>query len=179
MPRLTLAMLVGCAALTTGCAHLKQVTPEGFNMSGTWVTQERAEAPPPQSVFDSTGPIEESSREREGGGDETPPFRGPIPRLPMLTTVRMTIDQDATSMGIAYPRQPYRDVKWGEQQRALYTVDAGWDDDNRLIITTSNKAMRVKEIYSLAPDGKTLTLDVELSSRRGKRHVVRTFERAD
>lgn len=180
MPRLALAMLAGCAALMTGCAHLGQVTPPGFNMSGTWVTQQPAEAPPPQSVFDPNAPIEtDSSGEHEGGGAEAPPFRGPVPRLPMLTTVRMTIDQDTTSMGIAYPRQPYRDVKWGEQKRDLYTVDAGWDGDNRLIITTSNKAMRLKEIYSLAPDGKTLTLDVELSSRRGTRHVVRTFTRAD
>jgi hypothetical protein len=180
MPRLALAMLVGCAALTTGCSHLKQVTPDGFNMTGTWVTQQPAEAPPPQSVFDPNAPIETGPPgEHEGDGAETPIFRGPIPRLPMLTTTRMTIDQDATSMGIAYPRQPYRDVKWGEQKRPLYTVDAGWDDDHRLIIKTSNKAMRVTEIYSLAADGKTLTLDVELSSRRGTRHIVRTFTRAE
>ena len=80
MPRLALAMLVGCAALATGCSHLKQVTPEGFNMSGTWVTQQPAEAPPPQSVFDPNAPIETGAPgEHEGEGAEAPRFRGPIP----------------------------------------------------------------------------------------------------
>jgi hypothetical protein len=97
----------------------------------------------------------------------------------MLTASRMTIDQDATSMGIAYPKQPYRDVKWSQQKRELYTVDAGWDENHRLIITTGSRAMRVKEIYSLAPNSNTLTLDVELSGRQGTHHIVRTFTRAD
>jgi len=81
-------------------------------------------------------------------------------------------------MGIDYPNQPYRDVKWGRQQRGPFVVEAGWDDDNRLIVRTSSRAMRVKEVYSLSSDGDTLTLDIELSGRAvPTTQVVRTFAR--
>ena len=95
----------------------------------------------------------------------------------MVTAKEMTIGQDPQAMGIAYPNQPYRDVKWGEQKRGLFTIDAGWDED-RLIIETKSQPMMVREVYSLSDGGNTLTLEVDLSSKRmGDRHITRVFTR--
>ena len=65
-----------------------------------------------------------------GGGQTSPHFGGPTPLLTMVTATEMTIGQDPQSMGIEYPNQPYRDIKWGEQKRGLFTIDAGWEDSS-------------------------------------------------
>jgi hypothetical protein len=173
--------LLALLALVGGCTHLAEIAPAGINISGTWVAQQPPQLPPEASVFDPDATIETTEPSpggRTGEGAEAPPFRGLSPRLPMLSAARMTIDQDATSMGIDYPKQPYRDVKWGRQERGPFIVEAGWDADNRLIVQTSSRPMRVKEIYSLSDDGNALTLVVELSGRAvPTSHIVRTFAR--
>jgi hypothetical protein len=175
------ALLGILVLLAGGCSHLAEVAPAGINISGTWVTQQPPQAPPAASVFDPEATIETTLPDGSmGEGVEAPPFRGLSPRLPMLSAPRMTIDQDPTSMGIDYPNQPYRDVKWGRQQRGPFVVDAGWDADNRLIVQTSSRPMHIKEIYSLSADGSVLTLQVELSGRSAPTtHIVRTFTRAE
>ena len=122
-------------------------------------------------------PKTDEDRSTSYGGQSPPHYGGPTPLLPMITATEMTIGQDPQSMGIEYPNQPYRDIKWGEQKRGLFTIDAGWEEQ-RLIIVTKSEPMTVHEVYSLSDAGNTLTLEIDLSSKRiGDRHVTRVFTR--
>ncbi len=100
-----------------------------------------------------------------------------MPLLPMVTTTQMTIAQDAASMGIEYPGSPYRDLKWGTQKRGLFTIEAGWDDKQQLIVVTKSDPLNVREIYTLT-DADTLVLQIDLQGKHvDSRHLTRVFVR--
>jgi hypothetical protein len=162
----------------SACSDLGRVAPPGADLSGTWVLDaRRSDSPPPMGHRASEADAIDDRSASYGGGREPPRFGGPAPLLPMLTATEMTIGQDPQSMGIAYPNQPYRDIKWGEQERGLFKIDAGWDAD-RLIIVTKSQPMTVREVYSLSDAGNTLTLDIDLSGKHIRdRHVTRVFTR--
>ncbi|MEM7080926.1 MAG: hypothetical protein AAF513_20090, partial [Pseudomonadota bacterium] len=71
----------------------------------------------------------------------------------VLTADKLTIEQNRDSMGIRYEPGVYRDVSWGERQRGLWEVYAGWELDDLVII-------------SAAPDLKVTERLVRLSARR-------------
>jgi hypothetical protein len=170
-----------------GCTGQALRSPAGVDLTGTW------QLDPARS---DTGALHEHHHdadmgERQMAGQAEQPSspggftepnhesRGhvPPPRLPMLTATEMTIAQDATSMGIAYPNQPYRDLKWGKQKHDLYVVQAGWEK-NQLVVETTSTPLHVKETYTLSDDGNTLTLRVDLGGRAfDNAHVVRVFTR--
>ncbi|HTK98707.1 MAG TPA: hypothetical protein VL379_11815 [Pseudomonadales bacterium] len=169
----TALLLAACA-----CSHLTTVAPATVDLSGTWVLDARRSDSPPPMGHRRSEAEENEDRSTSYGGQPPPHFGGPMPLLPMLTATQMTIGQDPQSMGIEYPNQPYRDVKWGEQKRGLFTIDAGWDNQRRLIIVTKSEPMTVHEMYSLNDVGNTLTLEIDLSSKRmGDRHITRIFNR--
>ena len=106
-----------------GCASPAVTSPLGVDLSGTWqldVQHSQAGAlPDDRTRSDADERQLPGSREAPAspGGltaepDSDEPTRGPLPRLPMLSATQMTIAQDPTSMGIDYPGQPYRDLKW-------------------------------------------------------------------
>jgi hypothetical protein len=112
-----------------------------------------------------------------GGGQTPMRFDGPLPLLPMVSATEMTIGQDGRSMGIEYPGQPYRDIKWGEQKRGLFKINSGWEEQ-RLIIETKSEPLAVRETYTLNEAGNTLTLQIDLVGKRiGERHITRVFTR--
>src|SRR5262249_29960136 len=92
----------------TACGHLETASPHGVDLSEIWQLDPRRSAAPPPPPRPH-----ESDNARTDGGEGGPRFAGPAPLLPMVAATRMTIAQDRDSMGIDYPNQPYRDVKWG------------------------------------------------------------------
>jgi hypothetical protein len=168
----TMSLLFALAA----CSHLETRSPAGVDLSGTWELDARRSDLPPPLGRRSRSEVDDNGESR---GDGAPRFSGPMPLLPMVTATSMTIAQDPTSMGVDYPNQPYRDVKWGKQKRGLYVVDAGWDDKRRLIILTTSKPLDVRETYSIDPSGNTLTLQIDLNGERMEgRHITRVFNRS-
>jgi hypothetical protein len=168
----TMLLLIALVA----CSHLETRTPVGVDLSGTWELDARRSDSPPPLGRRSRSELDDSNG--VSGDDGPPRFSGPMPLLPMVTATSMTIAQDATSMGVDYPNQPYRDVKWGKQKRGLYVVEAGWDDKQRLIIETTSKPLDVRETYSIDASRDTLTLQIDLNGQRMEgRHVTRVFNR--
>jgi hypothetical protein len=174
--------------ILTGCTQLEVVSPSGVDLSGTWELDRQhsdmrtlAERPPPPETDDrDVSGYREPPASPGGLTPELSPRemdRGPMPRLPMLTATQMTISQDDTSMGIDYPGQPYRDLKWGRQEHGLFIVEAGWEE-GLLIVQTSSSPLHVRETYMLSDDGTTLTLQIELSGRAmDAAHLIRVFTR--
>ena len=168
----TMSLLFALAA----CSHLETRSPGQVDLSGTWELDARRSDSPPPLGRRSRSEVDEGNGVSSGNGP--PHFSGPMPLLPMLSATSMTIAQDPTSMGVDYPNEPYRDVKWGKQKRGLYVVEAGWDDKQRLIIETTSKPLDIREIYSIDASGNTLTLQIDLNGERMEgRHVTRVFTR--
>jgi hypothetical protein len=182
-------LLFSLLLLLAGCSGLGVRSPTSVDLTGTWqldpARSDTGGLHEHQHYSDAAArqmPGQNEQPAVPGGGLTAEPNRDPHghtppPRLPMLSATEMTIAQDPTSMGIAYPNQPYRDLKWGMQKHDLYVVQAGWDKD-RLIVETASAPLHIKETYSLSNNGNTLTLLVELKGKGfDSAHIVRVFTR--
>ena len=154
---------LGCSLLVAaGCSSLSTEVPHAFDLSGDWVI---AGAAPDAGHPDRAG--------RHGRGAHV----GFDPAtLPMIDARAMVIEQDATSMGIAYQNGTYRDVSWGERDLRLAEVAAGWDGPD-LVIETEGRSYDMVERYRLGSDGN-LRLEIRLDPARGDQiNVVHVYRR--
>ena len=71
---------------------------------------------------------------------------------------------------------PYRDVTWGERERGLWRVNAGWDETGALLIDSRSDDIRALERMVLRPDG---LLEIAVSVRGDRRNleVTRVYRR--
>ena len=86
----------------------------------------------------------------------------------VLHADKVDIEQNRDSMGIRYYPGVYRDISWGERLRGLWDVEAGWEENDLVVISTA-KDLRVIERFvwtsqdrmrvnvSIAADGEDLT----------------------
>lgn len=158
---------LGCLLLVAaGCSNLSTEVPEAFDLSGDWIISD--------SDSDSDAQVERSDRARRRGYG---PDMGFDPAaLPMIDARAMIIEQDSTSMGIAYQDGTYRDVSWGERDLRLADVSAGWDGPD-LVIETEGVSYEMVERYQLSSDGH-LRVEIRLDPARGERiNVVNIYRR--
>ncbi|MEC8500030.1 MAG: hypothetical protein VXY62_01515 [Pseudomonadota bacterium] len=66
----------------------------------------------------------------------------------VLKAKRLKIEQSGDSMGVQHWPGVYRDVTWGQRDRGLWKVYAGWEQ-NDLLIQSKSKDMGVLERYQL------------------------------
>ena len=175
MNRLWIALV--CLLLVgAGCSSLSTDVPVAFNLSGDWIISESESESESESDSgpDSNAPIERSDRARSHGRGADIGFDRAA--LPMIDARAMVIEQDATSMGIAYQNGTYRDVSWGERDLRLADVAAGWDGPD-LVIETESRSYDMVERYQLRPDGN-LRVVIHLDPARGEKiKVVRVYRR--
>lgn len=157
-------LALACISLiATGCSSLSTEVPKAFDLSGSWVI----------TGVDSDAQAERSDRARLHGRGTDVGFDPAA--LPMIDARAMIIEQDATSMGIAYQNGVYRDVSWGERELRHTEVAAGWDGPD-LVIETEGRSYDMVERYQLGPDGN-LRVEIHLDPARGERinrvHVYR------
>jgi hypothetical protein len=162
---------LGCSLLVVvGCSNLSTEVPHAFDLSGDWVI---AGAAPGAEVErpDRAGHSERAGRHGRGGHVGFDPAT-----LPMIDARAMVIEQDATSMGIAYQNGTYRDVSWGERDLRLAEVAAGWDGPD-LVIETESRSYDMVERYRLGADGN-LHLEIRLDPAQGDQiNVVQVYRR--
>ena len=167
-----------CLVLVAGCSNLATTAPQGRDLSGHWVlNHEQSDALPAINPSHGRGGTRREGRSRRGrgvgGGFVDPSFQ-----FPVLATDQMLIEQDASSMGIDYGAGGYRDVSWGERERGRFDVDAGWDEDDNLIVHMQSDDIDYKETYRLSEDGARLTLRIEISGEHLKNvDFVRSYDR--
>jgi len=161
------------------CSHLDTRSPGTVDLSGTWQIDAHRSDPAPRISGSRRSEID-AEQDRADAHHIDPSLMGsdgPMPLLPMVSATRMTIAQDAASMGIEYPGSPYRDLKWGAQKRGLFRIDAGWDMQ-KLIIETRSEPLMIREVYTLNDAGNTLTLMIDLNGKHiEKLHIKRVFIR--
>jgi hypothetical protein len=96
--------------------------------------------------------------------------------FPVLAARRMSIEQAADSMGISCDGGAWRDVSWGARKRGLWEVQAGWLE-GRLVILSKAEDADARETFSLSPDGRLLSVLVDVRSGGERLSIRRTFSR--
>ncbi len=96
--------------------------------------------------------------------------------FPVLEAHHMVIEQNRDSMGINYEPGTYRDVTWGERERGLWRIFAGWDEQGALAIHSRSSDIRAVERFSLRDDGR-LQVQVDIDGDDRDFSLVRVFER--
>jgi hypothetical protein len=192
-----LALLLGACA----GASLSHAPPPGFDLSGTWLLN-----PAYSDAAPVPAPPGGGGRRLLRGGGMAPgswPDAGPSTGLPggggrggehmggpggpasmrmgagLLRAERLTIEQDATSMGIRIPGEVLRDVDWGTHEIGALKVDARWDRDGTLVVHSKRSGEELQERYRLSEDHRHLTLEIERSGGPHEpKRIVRYFDRA-
>jgi len=190
---ITLLLLV---TLLTSCASkLAFISPEKIDLSGTWLldqklsedvivilsrpnagTKSRKSGQSGSGKPSGGGKHSAGNRSTSGGSNTSasPRFRKPV----WMTATQMTIEQVSDSMGIAYLNTLYRDVDWGNSEKKGKKILAGWAD-NRLIVISQHKRIKLKETYTLDSTARVLTLEIKVSGNKGKDTFTRVFRKKD
>ncbi|XOV82912.1 MAG: hypothetical protein ACFHXK_18900 [bacterium] len=171
---LLVSVCMGCTGL-----DLDTVNPPGVNLSGQWLVdfsdsdlvpnlRNRPAGKPSRRVQGSVN--REALRVADGSA-----LAFIAHDFQVLRADKLTIEQNRDSMGLDYQPGVYRDVTWGERQRGLWEVRAGWEDQ-QLVIVSSARNMRVVERLTLTnPD--LLQVQVSIDADGEQLEFLRVFNR--
>jgi hypothetical protein len=93
----------------------------------------------------------------------------------VLRADKMIIELSRESMGIRYQPGVYRDISWGERQRGLWEVTAGWQEDNLVVISEAGRLRVVETLSRTAPNELSVRVNINIDS--GEQEIVRVFNR--
>ncbi|RPG23040.1 MAG: hypothetical protein CBC52_010720 [Gammaproteobacteria bacterium TMED92] len=164
----------------SACGGLKlQPTPtQPTNLSGTWQLDVAAsdsaaglKGKPPRGMRQNLSVTDEIRRISRGSG-----LAFIAHDFQVLKAKRLQIEQGADSMGVQHWPGVYRDVTWGERERGLWKVYAGWELNDLLIQSRSND-MRVLERYQLLSNDQ-LKIQITVNADGESIELQRVFKRA-
>ena len=180
--KLSRALAVTCFAFAIpGCSgiDLDTVNPVGVSLSGQWLVdfgdsdlvpdlRNRPQGRPSRRVQGSVN--REALRVADGSA-----LAFIAHDFQVLRADKLTIEQNRDSMGLDYQPGVYRDVSWGERQRGLWEVQAGWEEQ-QLVIISKARNMRVEErLQLISPD--LLEVRVNIDADGEQLEFLRVFNR--
>lgn len=181
-------MALTLAACTT--LNLDSTPPAGYNLSGTWLINTQLSDPPPAPGRNGdSGAARDGGRRGAGpngggGGQPRLPDRSSrltfaflIQDFPVLAAQRLKIEQNRDSMGIDFDRGSYRDVSWGERERGIWDVTAGWDEAGVLTILSESTDARALERLQLSENERQLSVEFDYQVDGDSRRYRRVFDR--
>lgn len=173
----SLALLVFLYLGGCGGLQLESSPSRSIPLSGTW-------------LVDTASSDDVSSAMRPDGrrGDDRLSTRAEIERIrrgsglafvaydfQVLEARRMIIELAEDSMGVKHEPGVYRDVSWGERERGIWEVQAGWEEDVLVVASRTNGISVVERYQLLAPNRLQVTLHIRADGN--KRQVQRYFRR--
>lgn len=168
--------LAGCQGI-----ELSPQTPPGYNLTGAWeLDQQTSDATPDLRP----GMARRGDRSRTPRQEQRAEIRGALGSalafivhdFQVLNATRMEIEQNRDSMGVRYVPGIYRDVTWGERQRGLWEVNAGWEEGD-LVVLSKADGMQVLERMRLSDAGTLLTITATIEADGDDQVVTRVFRR--
>ena len=158
----------------TGCQYQHVDPPSSFDLSGTWVLDERKSdaAPDPDEIRRREDRDVLRGRQRDARASSA----FVVHDFPVVGATRMVIEQDDHSMGIDYDGRAYRDVTWGERERNYWTIRAGWRND-ALVIESRRDPISATETMRLEEGGGRLRVEVSVRTGGQDVRVERVFTR--
>lgn len=160
--------------VVSACSVMDTNVPRGFDLTGDWVLDEGASDAPPD--IDAIRRREDRDVVRGRQSDAAASASFAVQDFPVLTATRLDIEQDDESMGIRYDGVVYRDITWGERERDLWRVRAGWDEGD-LVIRSVRGAVRGREAFALERNGRLLRVTVSIETGGEDVRSVRVFRR--
>lgn len=162
-PRKASLMAVLLACVLTACTStpLESDNPAGKNLTGEWLLN--ATASDVISEGHELGGMPKRKRRLSGSRRIMPSGSGlsfVAQDFQVLRAERVVIELNHDSMGVHYYPGVYRDVSWGERQRGLWEVRAGWLEGD-LLIESKAKDLFVVERFSLSRNELSITVAVE------------------
>ncbi len=138
---ITTCFLTTIALLVAGCTNIEldETNPANPRLSGTWVLDvDHSDVAP--HLRDGLSERNRSSRpsvirQREIRGAVGSGLAFIVHDFQVLTAQRLEMELNHDSMGIRYHPGVYRDVSWGERERGLWEVYAGWELGELVIIS--------------------------------------------
>ena len=167
-------LLLGVLATCAACAPLDTNVPSGFDLSGDWLLVDR---------LSDAAPDIEAIRRREDRevvrGRQTDPLGSAafvVTDFPVLGARRMSIEQNADSMGIRYDGDTYRDISWGVRERDFWLVQAGWEEDV-LVVRSTRGSVKGVERMALEDGGSRLRVTAAIDTKGGDVRLTRVYRR--
>ena len=175
-------IVIACLVIATiGCTgiNLDTVNPVGVNLSGQWLVdfsdsdvvpdlRNRPQGKPSRRVQGSVN--REALRVADGSA-----LAFIAHDFQVLRADKLTIEQNRDSMGLDYQPGVYRDVTWGERQRGLWEVQAGWEEQ-QLVIISNARNMRVEERLQMV-GSDLLEVQVYIDAGGEQLEFLRVFNR--
>ena len=167
-------LAVGVVFVLPACNTLDPSVPRGFDLTGDWVLDRDASDAPPD--LDAIRRREDRDVVRGRQSDAAASAAFAVQDFPVLTATRIEIEQDEESMGIRYDGALYRDVSWGERDRDLWRVHAGWNEGD-LVVRSDRGGTRGRETFALERDGMLLRVTVDIETGGQDVRSVRVYRR--
>lgn len=168
--------LFGCSTI-----ELDEVNPTGVDLSGVWVL-DAANSDLTPDFKEGLGGRQRQRRPNDQIAGQRRDILGATGSdfafishdFEVLGAQQLVIEQNHDSMGIAHEPGVYRDVSWGERQRGLWEIYAGWEE-NDLLILSKAKSMSVQERYRLS--SRRLTVEITIQADSAERTLRRVYTR--
>ena len=164
--------MMGCQGLDLAQTPLKSV-----QLSGIWVVDAGASddlraftRPPSERRRPKLSVREEIRRIGLGSG-----LAFVVQDFQIIDANQIVIEQGRNSMGVKHIPGTYRDVTWGDRERDIWRIQAGWQETDLVIFSTA-KGLRVLERYQLVNRNR-LRLDLDVQADGGNRNLTRFFDR--
>ncbi len=164
--------MMGCQGLDLAQTPLKSV-----QLSGIWVVDAGASddlraftRPPSERRRPKLSVREEIRRIGLGSG-----LAFVVQDFQIIDANQIVIEQGRNSMGVKHIPGTYRDVTWGDRERDIWRIQAGWQETDLVIFSTA-KGLRVLERYQLVNQNR-LRLDLDVQADGVNRKLTRFFDR--
>lgn len=167
---------VSAFLLVASCASnpLSTSVPYGFDLTGDWELVSGQSDPPPD--LDDIASKEISREKRGKKPDPMSSISFVIQDFPVLVSSSLQIEQDSTSMGVAYSNSFYREVSWGRQDINDWEVQSGWSKGD-LVLSMDRKKVDARETFVLSERNQTLTVTVSIKTPIDKMSFKRVFRK--
>ena len=169
---------VSALLFVVSCATnpLSKSVPYGFDLTGEWELVAGQSDPPPD--LDDIASKELSREKRGKKPDPMSSISFVIQDFPVLVSSSLEIEQDSTSMGVAYSNSFYREVSWGRQDINDWEVQSGWSKGD-LVLSMGRKKVDARETFVLSDRNQTLTVKVSIKTPIDKMSFKRVFRKTE
>ena len=154
---------------------LSTSVPYGFDLTGNWELVSGQSDPPPD--LDDIASKELSREKRGKKPDPMSSISFVIQDFPVLVSTSLEIEQDSTSMGVAYSNSFYREVSWGRQDINDWEVKSGWSKGD-LVLSMDRRKVDARETFVLSERNQTLTVTVSIKTPIDKMSFKRVFSKS-
>ena len=172
-------LFLGFAVCCLGCSGLElaERTPVGIDFSGIWKLNPGSSEGLDQMLSLDLKDVPSRIRTEEiVRTTQTDPFVFISHDFHILDAKKIYAELGVDSAGLRYEPGVYRDISFGEKKRGLWSIYAGWEG-NEMVILSKASGLSVLERFALI-DRNRLRIAVKIIAEKEERTIVKLFDRS-